>query len=400
MTRLNQQTPPFLYLATSTTGRRSLGVRQARSERALSDLLRQDRKVLLRSWRLPAWLASEQGLTLKDHAQLNELMGQLVGRGVPLVEALHVIAQTVRPQARPRVERLAELVAAGDSFADACRKVGSFDQVTIAVYRAAERTGDLAGAGEQMAVAARRRLEVVNKAITLMIYPLFVLTIGVLAALFMLVVIIPRVASSLAQAGADLPGYTRAMVGTGTFLQENWLWALLVAAGVALGAFVARQQIIAAAQSVSRRLPMLRDVVLAQESANFFTIMAAMTRTGVPLADALTVSLHAIGHPQLRAELLRLRDRLVEGGVLRNLIEDVHTLPISVRRLLIAAERAGDLENAFGSLAADMTVEVEKRSSRLLAALEPTLLLLLVGAIGAMLLSIMIPLLTATSQAF
>jgi type II secretory pathway component PulF len=122
----------FLYVAVRTGGGRKFGVRQARSAGALAESLRRESLLLLKWWQLPAWAAKDPGLTLKDHAALNEQLAQLLSRGVPLVEALEVTATTVRPAAKARVERMRELVAAGSSFADACRQVGGFDDATIA----------------------------------------------------------------------------------------------------------------------------------------------------------------------------------------------------------------------------------------------------------------------------
>jgi type II secretory pathway component PulF len=68
---------------------------------------------------------------------------------------------------------------------------------------------------------------------------------------------------------------------------------------------------------------------------------------------------------------------------------------MATRRLLIAAERSGDLEAAFTALAEDMAVEVDQRASRLLAAMEPILIVCLFGIVGSMLLAILFPILTA-----
>jgi len=396
----HQTPPPHLYLATSATGRRQIGVRQARSERALAEALRAQRQVLLRSWELPSWLASEQTLKLRDHATLNEQLAQLLSRGVPLVEALDVAAKTVRPGVAGTVIRIRDQVAQGASFADACARAGGFDTVTVAIYRSAERSGDLAGATEQLGRAGRRRLAVSGKAVTLMIYPLIVLVIGMLVSVMMLTLIVPRIGEALRQSQVELPTITSVLIAIGGTMRQQWMLLILVLAGLGVGAMIARRAILATVARAARHIPLMRDLLLAQESAGFFSVMAAMTRSGVPLADALSVSVGAIGHPGLRRELGRLRTRLVEGGVLGDLIDDVQSLPLSTRRLLIAAERAGDMESAFESLAEDMADEVDKRSSRLLAALEPVLLVLLFLVIGSLMLSIMIPLISATNQAF
>ena len=149
---------------------------------------------------------------------------------------------------------------------------------------------------------------------------------------------------------------------------------------------------------LARRTPMIREVILAQESARFFSVMAAMTRSGVPLADALGVANDAVGLPVLKRQLTTLRTRLIEGGVLRMLIENVTALPLAIRRLLIAAERSGDLETAFDSLATDMADEVDRRATRLLNAMEPLLIVGMFVLIGGILLSVMIPMLTLAGR--
>lgn len=392
------QVNPFFFIAAKPAGGKAMGVRQARSERALAEALRRDKLVLLRTWKLPAWLGGETAPSLKDHAQLDAQLAQLLSRGVPLVEALEVAASVVSEGTRPRIERLRELVAAGSSFADACRTVGGFDAVTTAVYRAAESTGDLPGACERLAEGARRQLAVRGKAATLMLYPLIVLTISLLVGVGMITMIVPMIAGALEKANRELPWFTLALRDLGVFLRTNALWALMLVGALVVLGVLGRKGVAAAATRASRRIPLLKDVVFAQECARFFSVMAAMTRSGIPLADALGVGVTAIGHPPLRRDLDRLRTRLIEGGVLRTLIDQVQTMPLATRRLLIAADRAGDLEHAFDALAKDFTEEVDKRTERLLAALEPLLIVLLFVIIGSLILSIMIPLMNVAGQ--
>lgn len=383
----------YAFLAATATGARKFGFRQAADARRLAESLRRERMLLLRSWRLPAWASRDRGLGLKDRAAVNDQLTQLLTRGVPLTEALDVTAQTVTRNARPVVERLRELVAQGSSFAAACSATGAFDEVTIAVYRAAERTGDLGGAARSLSAAARRQLAIRAKAVTLMMYPVIVLSISILVSIGMLTIVVPRIGQALGDMGAKMNWFSAAVIGSGTFLRDNFLLAMLATAIVLAIALALNRVIFASLAAAARRLPLLREVVLAQECARFFAIMSAMTRTGVPIADALGTANASIRHPAMRAQLGTLRTRLIEGGLLRTLIEQVTALPLGTRRLLIAAERAGDLSEAFGQLSQDASDELDRRSTRLMAALEPALIILMFVMIGSMLMAIMVPLL-------
>jgi type II secretory pathway component PulF len=230
-----------------------------------------------------------------------------------------------------------------------------------------------------------------------LIYPAIVMTISIAVTVMMLTVIVPKVGNALESGGIALPWFTKMLMGVGNFLKEQWLLIVLVLLGIVSAMVFLKRQLLAAVARMMRKIPLLKGVVLTQESARFFSVMAAMTRAGIPLADALGVSINAVGHPKLRGELTTLRTKLIEGGLLRILIERVTSLPLATRRLLIAAERSGDLEQAFDGLAADLADEVDKQSSRFLAMLEPILIVLMFGVIGTLLLSIMIPLMKATS---
>lgn len=398
MSRAPSNPLPFLFLAAKSSGGRSVGIRRAMNRRQLADQLRRERMVPLRTWQLPAWVGEGGKVSLKDQAELNFQLSQLLTRGVPLVEALDVTASAVAPSTKPLVFRMKEMVASGSSFADAALQTGTFDRVTVAVYRAAERTGDLGGAAKQLAYTARRQLAIGNKALTLMLYPAIVLTISIAVSLLVLTVIVPKIGDALESANVKLPAFTALVVGAGNLLRENILVVGLVIMAIITGIIFARKPIGVLIGRLSRSTPLLKDVVLAQESSRFFTVMAAMTRSGVTLGDALGVAVGVLGHPQLRKQLTNVQLRLIEGGSLRQLIDTVDALPLTTRRLMIAAERSGDLQTAFETLASDTAEEVDRRSQRLLAALEPLLIVFMFLVIGSLLLSIMIPLLKLSSQ--
>jgi len=386
----------FVFRAMRPDGATRLGVRAAADEAALAMALRRDDLLLLRAWRLPV-RASETRLPLGDEAALNGQLATLLSRGVTLVEALEVCASVVSKPTKPIVERLRERVAAGASFAEACEREGCFESATIAVYRSAERSGDLGGAAERLAESARGRKAIAGKAVTVMIYPSIVGVIAVLIMYGLLTFLVPMISEQIENLGSEVPGFSRAVFALGNWMNAH---AVEVAAGaglvVVLG-LIFRRVVAARFMALGRGLPGVRPLLISTELARFFSVRGAMTRTGVPLADALGAATGTIGNPRLRGQLEDLRRRLVEGGVWRVLMQDVTALPLATRRLLIAAERGGDLDSAFDALAGDMSAEVETRSQRLLALLEPLVIVVLFALIGPLVLAIAIPLMTYRS---
>ncbi|HED52918.1 MAG TPA: type II secretion system F family protein [Phycisphaerales bacterium] len=405
MPAATNQSETFVFLAAKVDGKKTLGRRAARDEAVLARELSNQKLILLRSWKLPAWIAgeSDKPLGLKDQAEMTAQLAQLTSRGVPLVETLDVTAQAVSNKARPRVLQLKDMVSQGTAFSRAAIETGAFDEVTAAVFGAAERTGDLAGAADQLCRNAKRRLKIRETAQTLLFYPLIVLSISLMVGVFMLVVVVPQVSQAMQSAmGPDkqLPAITRTLAAVGIFLRTNPLTVI----GAVLAAIIAiiflHKPIARALARLTYVLPVMRDLVLAQETARFFSVMAALATGGVPLAEALGVANQTIHHPKLRTQLDTLRQSLIDGGLLRSLIDEVDALPVGTRRLLMAAERAGNLDEAFESLAEDHTDLVERLSGRFLAVLEPLLIVGIFFLIGGMILAIMAPMLALSRNAF
>ncbi len=391
---------PFLCYTAKSGGGRALCVRNAPSQSALSGMLRKERQTMLRAYPLPAALAPEQTLALTDQAVLNEQLHALLSRGVPLVEAMDVVAGTVTPSARPVVTTMREQVASGVPFSEACARSGVLDNVTVAIYRAAERSGDLSGAARQLAVSQRRTLQVVGRAQSLLIYPVVLLIVTAMITLALLVGVLPKIAEGLANMASDvkLPLYSQVIFSVGVFLREHIIVFSLVLMVLVALAIAGRSVLKTWFIRFGQRAPLVRDVTLASEMAQFFTVMSAMSKSGVPLADGLATANQVVQNPELRKQLDGLRSKLVAGGLLRSLIEGVTAMPLATRRLLLAAERSGDLDAAFASLAADMTEEVEKGSARLMAFLQPALIVLMTAVVGSVMFSILLPILTISGR--
>lgn len=389
---------PFLFQATRQGGKTTIGWRDARNRAALADQLKREKLTLASAYAMPRALARSGKISASDNLVLNEQLAQLLSRGVPLVEALEVVAETVSAPARATVAKMKDLVAAGASFSDTCRDLNSFDTVTVAVYKAAERSGDLAGAAKQIAITTRRTLMVAGRAVTLMVYPVIVMCIALIVTFGLLTLVVPKLGAGLKEMNSDLPWFSSAIIAVGTAMAEHIIVILAtVFVGIVALVFM-RQGLIAGFIRLARRTPLLRDVMTTQEAVRFFSVMAAMSRAGVPLADAMGTANQTITNPAMRKQLERLRTRLIEGGQWRSLVEEVTYLPVATRKLLIAAERSGDLEAAFNSLAHDMTEELDRKSSRFLAVLQPLLVVAMFVLIGGLLMALMLPLITMSAN--
>ncbi|MEO1511760.1 MAG: type II secretion system F family protein, partial [Planctomycetota bacterium] len=91
--------------------------------------------------------------------------------------------------------------------------------------------------------------------------------------------------------------------------------------------------------------------------------------------------------------------RLVQGGSFARLIDDVTVFPAAIRKLLAAAEKSGELDGTFDALADDTAERLDRAASRVLAFLEPLLLVLLFLVIGFLILGLMLPMFSVVGGA-
>jgi type II secretory pathway component PulF len=154
-----------------------------------------------------------------------------------------------------------------------------------------------------------------------------------------------------------------------------------------------------------RRQALARDPaqgtsILTQESARFFTVMAALSRSGVPVADAIAVAANAISHPDAPPKQFdRLRVKLVEGGVLPRLIDGRGR---AAGRDAAAADRGGPRGRPGHRLRlagrGHGRPRWRPRRSGCWRRSSPLLIVLLFVMIGSLVLSIMVPMITMSTQ--
>src|SRR5690606_204890 len=112
----------------------------------------------------------------------------------------------------------------------------------------------------------------------------------------MLVFLVPMIARQMEQMNARPPAFSRAVFATGIWLNANLQWALLGLVLVLVAAIAFRKVVGGWLLAVAQRLPAIARLLLTVEMARFFSVMGAMVRSGVPLADAMATATMVISN--------------------------------------------------------------------------------------------------------
>ena len=328
-------------------------------------------------------------------------LASLLDAGLPLVTALEALiaAPDLRPAAAT-LSRIRDTVRDGARLADAVELAGcQASAFEIALIRVAETTGEMGPVLDRLAGYMESRRQLVEGIRSALIYPAFVLTVGLIAAVTMLGILLPRAQEAAAASAGSLPALTRVMLAIGRGFTQ-WGWVLLVLALlVGLTAAWRLRRSHAARVTLDRilaRLPIFGTGLRIMVNLRFAQALHLLLQGGVPLVEAFRMAGAATGSAWCAGETEREAEQLRHGDNIAACASRIELLRADMAGLLHTGQAGGALPRLLLGGATRLQMRWERFIKRTLAVLEPVLLLLLGGFVLLITLSVMLPLLALT----
>jgi general secretion pathway protein F len=208
--------------------------------------------------------------------------------------------------------------------------------------------------------------------------------------------VVPKFAGLLKRAD-DLPLLASAVLNTGMFLRQ-WYWVvLLLLAGVAVALARVLRDPAKRAQWLEalERLPVLGVCRVESETATWARVLATLLSNRVPLMEALGLAQESVVAPGRRARLEEVARNVRSGIPLADALEEQQTLTATGYNLVRVGERSGELPAMLQSLARLCQEAGRARMKQFLALLEPAAILLIGGAIGVIMIGIILAITSA-----
>lgn len=349
------------------------------------------------------WLRNARG-PLKGVALVSftQQLSTLLGAGQPLERALNLLLkQPGPPQVRALIERIHDRVKAGKPLSAALEEeAGTFSPLYLSMVRAGEAGGALEGTLRQLSDYLERSQLLRGEVINALIYPAF-LVVGVLGSLALLLAyVVPQFVPIFQDLGVPIPLITEVILALGTFLGAYGL-AVLAAVLVTLGVGAARLRDPVFREHCDRRLlgirvigPLLQRV----EAARLARTLGTLLSNGVALLHALVIARQVCTNRALQAQVGRAAQAVKGGGTLARAFGSQPLLPDLALQMIEVGEQAGELDGMLLKVADIFDVEAKRGIDRLLAALVPSLTLVMAVLVAVIMLAIMLPLMSLTSH--
>jgi|SRR5687767_7889463 len=331
----------------------------------------------------------------------NQELATLLKAGMPLVQSLDILRQRVsNPTFKAVIDAVYEKVKAGTSLSDAFAAHGTmFPAVYSASLMAGERSGNL-DAVIRRYVSYEKVIGTVRKrTISALIYPAILVTMMIVLIGIIVLRVVPAFSEFYGNFDRPLPLSTQIIVAASNFVVSN-LWLLLVAVvgTAALLYFWGRQP---AQRGRIHRL--LLDVPWAGETIRKFgtaqlaRTLATLLGGGIPLVNALEISVRSMSNRHLATELDEVRRRVQEGQSFAAALLERGVFPDVAVKMVEVGESTGALQEMLNSLADFYDEEIETEVSRFITLIEPLLLVIMGIVIAVVVLALYMPLFELSS---
>lgn len=319
----------------------------------------------------------------------------LVRAGLTIPDALKLCAvQPDQPTLAAVLQRVLDDVCSGVELSAACAVHPEiFDSLYISAVRTGEKSGNLATVLSRYQQALKQRVAFSKKVSQALAYPAFLLiTMGiVLAVLF--VFVMPRFVAMYTDFGAELPAATRVLVH---FVEHVYLYIPLLA-GIATLSWAAYRRLVATTQgrlwidSMKGRVPIWGPVSIDVARAQLTRTVATLLTGGTPLVEALQTTAAALSNRADAQRLARATQSVIEGSNLADAIRRVDLMPVTALKMIEVGEASGNLETMLGEIAEYYEERVGGRLARMMALIEPLMMLLMGILIGGIILVMYLP---------
>jgi type II secretory pathway component PulF len=327
------------------------------------------------------------------------LLSSLLAAGVPLSRALVILhKEATAPAAAAKWKEIHDLVVDGMSLADAMAKSPeTFPRVYVAMVQAGETGGFLDLVLAQIADFQAREKELRSKVMTAMLYPSILAVLGTGVLIFLLTFFIPRFRLVFAGFGASLPTMTQIVIGISGIIRSYGLFVVVVVVilGFVLRAWFASEQGKRTWEGLMLRAPILGPLVGQFAMARFCRMLGTLLNAGVPLVQALNVARKSIGNQILVDAVSQSIERVQQGGQLADSLADCKGLfPGSVLEMVSVAEESGKLDQELIRIAQVTESDLDRHLKTAVSFAEPLMLFVIAAFIGAIFISMLLPIFT------
>jgi len=331
-----------------------------------------------------------------DIALFTRQMATMMGSGVPLLQSFDIIAEGFdNPNMRKLVEDIKQEVAAGNSLANSLRKKPLyFDDLYCNLVDAGEQSGALETLLDRVATYKEKTESLKAKIKKAMTYPIAVIIVAIVVSAILLIKVVPQFQSVFSSFGAELPAFTKMVIGLSEVLQQWWFIVLIALFALAFAFREAHRRSEKFRDSIDRgilKLPIVGSILYKSAVARYARTLSTTFAAGVPLVEALDSVSGATGNVVFRNAVNKIKQDVSSGTQLNFSMRTTGVFPTMAVQMAAIGEESGSLDTMLDKVATYYEEEVDNAVDNLTTLMEPMIMAVLGVLVGGLVIAMYLP---------
>jgi type IV pilus assembly protein PilC len=331
----------------------------------------------------------------------NQQFLTLIKAGLPILQSLDLLIKRQKNKyLQNLLQNVRDRVKGGELLSDAFAAQAAFPKIYSTTLMAGEKSGNMEEVLSRYIAFQRLALTFKKKLAVSMVYPALLVTVVFIMIVFLVTYVVPQFAKLYEDMNAQLPAITLIMLNMGTHAQR---YAPVAAVAAIIAALLLWQwkRTDRGAEAVDRgilRMPILGDVWLKYQVANFSRMLSTLLAGGMPLVPSLETAGASMSSRRILNGIKEAAVHVREGRALAKSLEDQKMFPDLSVEMIEVGESTGALPAMLNSVAEFYEEDVQTALGAAMALIEPVILIIMAVFVGGILASLYLPIFTLGSS--
>ena len=345
-------------------------------------------------------LPRRRGVKQSQFVIFNQQFLTLIKAGLPILNSLELLIKRQRDAyLQSLLENVRDRVKSGELLSTAFAAQGAFPKIYPTTLMAGEKSGNMEEVLSRYISFQRLALTFKKKLAVSLVYPALLVTVVFFMLVFLITYVVPEFAKLFENLNAKLPAITVLMLAVGTHAQKYG--PVLAIALVLLVLFLWRwkntDRGAEGIDGVILRLPLLGQIWLKYQVANFARMLSTLLSGGLPLVQALETAGDSMSSRRILNGISEAASRVREGRTLAGSLEEQKMFPDLSVEMIEVGESTGALPAMLNSVAEFYEEDVQTALGAAMALIEPAILIIMAVFVGGVLISLYMPIFTLGS---
>ncbi|QDU22049.1 type II secretion system F family protein [Urbifossiella limnaea] len=336
------------------------------------------------------------GVSSKALVTFTRQLSTLQDAGLPVLRSLRILERQMKPSVlKNALIDVVEDVESGSSLSEALgRHPKVFSRLYVNMVRAGEAGGALEVILQRLAEFLEKGQTLKRKVVGAMVYPAVVIFVAVAILTFIMVAIIPKFKKIFDEFGLTLPWATQTLIKVSTWMSDYWWTIPMFPLSVYLLIKLIRLSR-AGTYALDRALlwvPILGDLIEKTIVSRTMRTLGTLISSGVPILEAINIVKETANNAVFERMFQRVLESIREGETIADPLRESRLVDDMVTNMVEVGEETGDLDTMLYKVADFYDELVDTLVKSLISLLEPIMIVFLGFTIGAIVISLFLPL--------